>query len=123
MLGCVYGTYQYLKPAATEVKQAPVLSIDSDLLLDAYVEDEVQADRYYLGKVIQVSGEVVAVDEIGKTVNVNLATDEDFGLVVCGFDNKVDRQLLVPGKPIRVAGICDGFTGIDVQLSKCRIVE
>lgn len=117
--GGVYAYLQYDKKASTEVEGKAELSTSASEIFDAYSADEASANTKFLSKIIEVSGTIL---EVGENT-INLETGDPMGLLSCDFAEGTDLSSAVAGKSIKIVGACTGYTGFDVQLSKCKIVE
>lgn len=97
-------------------------------LYQAFIKDGDAAGRQYNGKVIAVNGPVTRVEEADTLVIVVFAlTSGDFGEegVRCTMLPTLaeDARKLKPDGEIVLKGVCNGFTGSDVILEKCMIIQ
>ncbi|MBV9989311.1 MAG: hypothetical protein JO301_16655 [Chitinophagaceae bacterium] len=103
--GLVY--YVYNKPHR-DVSKEQGLQLSAQNLYDAFRTNEAQANKLYLDKAIELSGEVadLTTNQDGKTV-VNFKTSDPLFVINCTFrDNPGD---LKPGQIITFKGICTGY--------------
>ena len=110
---------QYTEPVAAEVEGVAEISITAEAVLAAYLSDEHVANGKFLGKNMEVLGVVAEVVD----GTINLDTGDPMVFITCGFAEGTDLSKIQVGMTVKVQGSCDGFSGFDVQLSKCRIVE
>lgn len=107
------------------------LTISSANLITSFENNEADANKKFLDKVIQVEGAVkeVAKDEKGYYTVVLGKTDE-MSSVRCSMDSvhQAKAATIEKGAMISVKGICTGFNadellGSDVILNRCVIVK
>jgi len=89
-----------------------------------FEEDENQANKLYLGKIIEVTGTIVSIQ---KTQNNDLMLmfredDEIFGVACTLKINKTGNKNLNVGKKIALKGVCQGYL-TDVILNNCVVVK
>ncbi len=116
--------FQLVPQASFENKDADY-SMDISQLSNAFEQNEAEANKLYLGKVIEVSGEILEVfrDEDNSWVALLAAAGEDAPLVMSTFDSNVsDKSQLGIGKNITVKGQCTGKL-MEVVLNKASIVS
>jgi len=135
------------EPAIDEPTPAPApapspsqdsIPISAYQLVQQYTANEVAADSQYKGKLLQVSGKVPKIGNVGDTPCVSLSgsfdtdtnqqqSDPVFGeVVLCWFENESELVSLSQRQTITVQGICDGraFSSIGtVDLESCHIVK
>lgn len=119
LIGAI-GYFLYNKPVESSGDQRPDYALTAEALVDQYMLDEPLADSLYLGKILQVEGELLEV-ESGEFTVVTLA----------GADLSNVRAQLVAGtnaaayqdqKRITIKGKCAG-TLLDVTLTDCIIIQ
>ncbi len=115
----IFAYMQYSKPAAVEVEGGAELQVRATELFAAYEADESAANERFLGKNVAVTGVVSEIAE----ATIHLDTGDPMVVVLCGFATGTDLSGLQPGDQVLIQGACDGFSGFDVQFSKCKIVE
>ena len=120
-----YKLYTGKVPSLTEIKaDASVTATD---LIAAFEKDSASANKQYLGKILEVSGNVKLVEK--ETATVSLGAAEGNSSVRCSIDSAFvkDIELLNPGSAITIKGNCTGFMpddtglglGSDVVLNRC----
>ncbi len=115
--------FQLVPQASFDHKEADY-SLDINTLASAFNEDESAANKLYLGKVIEVSGEILEVfkDEGDSWVALLGAQGAKDPLVMSTFDNNVsDEHQIEVGQTITVKGQCTGKL-MEVVLNKASIV-
>ncbi|MBN1186236.1 MAG: hypothetical protein JXB49_28420 [Bacteroidales bacterium] len=97
------------------------IEISSAELVQAFENDEQEANSRYLDKVVLVTGRVDAISVEEETVNVTLKKEEDIAGVICSFSKtSVDPEKILVGMEISIKGICSGYL-LDVVLNKCVV--
>ena len=120
-----YKLYTGKVPSLTEVESDA--SITATDLIAAFEKDSASANKQYLGKILEVSGNVKSVEKESATVSLGLA--EGNSSVRCSVDSAFvkDIESLNPGSAITIKGNCTGFMpdetglglGSDVVLNRC----
>ena len=120
-----YKLYTGKVPSLTEVKADA--SISATDLIAAFEKDSVSANKQYLGKILEVSGNVKSVEKESATVSLGAADGNSS--VRCSIDSAFvkDIEQLNPGSAITIKGNCTGFMpdetglglGSDVVLNRC----
>ena len=120
-----YKLYTGKVPSLTEVKADA--SISATDLIAAFEKDSASANKQYLGKILEVSGNVKSVEK--ESATISLGTAEGNSSVRCSVDSAFvkDIELLNPGSAITIKGNCTGFMpdetglglGSDVVLNRC----
>lgn len=120
--GLATAFYMWNKPKRTAADEAAVATLSADDLFMQYSENEANANKAYLDKIVQVSGVVASTDtdESGLDV-VYLETSDIMGLVSCTFarDNHPD---VAAGASVEIKGICTGIL-TDVVLTQSTLVH
>jgi len=103
--------------------EKPEIIIDLPDLLDSFQMNEDSANSMFLGKVIQVSGEIYDITEDSATYSVYLKGQNDLTGVMCVFNKPSSLPAsAVAGAKARIKGICSGYL-LDVILNKCAWVD
>lgn len=99
--------YVYNKPHRDVAKEQGV-QLSAQNLYDAFRNNEQAANKLYLDKAIQLTGEVadVSTNRDGKTV-VNFKTSDPLVMINCTF--KDNPGALAAGNVITFKGICTGY--------------
>jgi hypothetical protein len=116
--------FRYNKPTRDLTDKKADLSISAKELYKQFSENEGQANRQYLDKVVQVKGILTAVSR-GEDGSLNLALDagNPMGGVTCEMpaENAPEGANLQTGQQVTVKGQCTGIL-TDVLLVKCVLV-
>jgi hypothetical protein len=127
LIGLGVGFYLYNKPQKDISKVKAELSVDAKTLYLDFEENETTANEKYLGKVIEVEGEVVHVEILDNGNVIVALLDEMFG-VTCTIDSSYaiddSKQILQisAGQVAAFKGKCDGML-TDVVLTQCVPVK
>jgi hypothetical protein len=99
--------YVYNKPHRDVSKEKGV-QLSAQNLYDAFRTNEAEANKLYLDKAIELTGEVanVSTNQDGKVV-VDFKTNDPLVVINCTF--KEDPGALQPGQTITFKGICTGY--------------
>ena len=97
----------YNKPHRDVTKEQGV-QLSAQKLYDAFRTNEAQANKQYLDKAIEMTGEVgeVITNQDGNIV-VNFKTNDPLFVINCTF--KTNPGVLKPGQKITFKGICTGY--------------
>ncbi len=121
-----YKLYTGKVPSLTGVTaDASLTAVD---LINAFEKDSASANKQYLGKIIEVTGQVKSVEKETATVSLEGAEGNNSS-VRCSVDSAFvkDIELLNPGGTVTIKGNCTGFMpdetglglGSDVVLNRC----
>ncbi|MGQ1786437.1 OB-fold protein [Saccharicrinis sp. GN24d3] len=122
----VIGFYQFNKPHKNYEKAKVEVTISANLLHDTFNSDEQKANREYLNKIIEVSGQPVSYDH-NANGSVTICLEDEFMGVSCTFDslyvvkNYERFKWAQKAELLKIKGRCDGFL-TDVRLSKCSFI-
>jgi flagellar basal body-associated protein FliL len=103
--GVVY--YVYNRPHRDVAKEKGV-QLSAQALYDAFRTNEAEANKLYLDKAVEMTGEVaeVSTNQDGNVV-VNFKTNDPLVVINCTF--KENPGALQPGQTITFKGICTGY--------------
>jgi hypothetical protein len=117
------GYYYYTKPRAGVSGMKPEFAFNAAALYETYAADENAANAKYLGRVLEVSGIVKALETDDRgTMNVSLESGDEMGAVSCQFEKKDQMPELKAGDAVVLKGICSGLL-MDVVLVDCEIIK
>lgn len=125
LIGAVAGIYMYTKesPDLAKVKADFMLPVSE--IVNEFNLDEAAASAKYIDKIVEVTGPVSSIEEIGdSTMNITLANADQLSGVICTFKDLSDitsLQLKV-GDNVTVRGVCAGML-LDVLLNDCVLVQ
>jgi cell division protein FtsW (lipid II flippase) len=116
--------FLYNKPHRDFERARPALQMSAESLYRAFAADERTAESEFIGKVLEITGEVYVVEETNDMVIVAFVFEEGFfggeGVRCTMLENHHQKALqLKPGQEVAIKGYCTGFTGSDVILENC----
>ncbi len=118
--------YAFMRPHQNMEKTEPHFELNSAAFLSEYTKDEIVANEKYLGKIIELRGEIVALDR-GEILNAIILEDMLFGISAyldSSFvveNPKITKQIET-GQTITIRGQCDGML-TDVVISRAIVVR
>jgi hypothetical protein len=123
LIVCIGGfiAYRMYHKPHVDIGQAPstaeVTAVD---LINAFTENEAQANEKYIGKTITVSGKVQSTRQEGDQVILSLQGTDEMSTVLCHLDpfHKHENLSWEPSTQVRLKGICSGYLS-DVILERC----
>ncbi len=95
------------------------VKIASPFLLEAFEEDEENANALYLDKILEVTGEVTKVDS-GEKLTVYLDAGNPLSQVICQLEEN-ENELPDVGEKVTVKGVCTGYL-MDVVLVRAIVL-
>lgn len=121
LIGGFVAYKMYNKPHVDVANAAADISLKAVSVVAEFTSDETAANKKYLDKVVQVSGEIVSITSENETTIIALQGN-DFGNVLCylSASAKATVNTLQEGEQVVVKGICTGFL-LDVVLVKCEL--
>jgi len=116
-----YGFYLYTKPHTSVADVAPAYTVSAADLYAAYAQNEAEANKKYLDKVLLVNGTVDDVSRTDSTLTILLQSNDIAGGVSCNVTNKEEISTdIKKNMSISIKGRCSGFLA-DVTLADCAI--
>jgi hypothetical protein len=126
----VFVIYKYVskeKPQAEFVDQKPDVQLRAKRLWTDYSMNKDIADPKYTGKIIEIEGQIMRVEEKeGKVIVVfayrkGATSDEGIRVTMLPQFNRAAKGIN-PFKNIKIKGHCTGYDGIDVLMEDGSIV-
>ena len=114
--------YQYNKKVESLSGAKPDVEVSAHKMLTDYTEDEKAANDQYLGKVVQVSGNVAAIVEEEGKKKVHLDTGNPMAMIICEIEDGEDIGNHKAGDDINMKGLCSGYLS-DVILVQASVVK
>ena len=116
-----YYVFVYSKNHHRDVADEKAISVSANDIVKQYQDNEANANKTYLDKAVEVSGEVA---ETGKTqdgkTTVSLKSNDAMTTVFCTL--KDSTAVVEVSKNIKIKGICIGFLS-DVRLKEGIILK
>ncbi|MCF8368480.1 MAG: OB-fold putative lipoprotein [Bacteroidales bacterium] len=131
ILGAIAGGLGYFfiynKPHVNYEKTDPDYSVSAEGLFASFRNNKVEAQQEYNGKVIEITGQLSAIDKAGEFTIAVFAIDEGmFGsegvraTMLPNYANEINSHI---NKQITIKGYCTGFNDTDVILEKSSIIN
>lgn len=120
--------YVYNKPHPDYVKEQTEVKVRAKRLFTDYSSNAEFADKRYLGKILEVEGQITRLEMAGDTIVVVYAFQVgDFGdegiRIMMLPEFKEAARSINPFKSVVIKGICDGYNGTDVIIRKGSMVQ
>lgn len=116
--------YLYNKPLVNISKTDPTLIIESQVILNNFNKDEVAANKMYVNKIIQLTGQIDQLTfENGNSVII-LTDKTKRSSIICHMEAKDNMKVLKleKGKVVTIKGMCTGFL-MDVIMVRCVLIS
>lgn len=119
LIGAI-GYYYYNRTTSSLENTTPDFVLSADDIFSEFEKNEVDANKKFLDKVIEVSGTVQSFsNENLADRNVTLQTESGMFGVICKLDSTYDAKYTVAeGNKIKIKGVCTGML-MDVVLIRC----
>lgn len=118
------GKYFFDKKVEGVVDVKAEFSLTCDSLYIAFSNDEVAANKKYIGKIVEVTGKVQTVEKGMGYVSVLLNTNEAMGFIICRLDSLEAQTFAgVEGQNLKIKGECVGYMMPDVNIARCVVIK
>jgi hypothetical protein len=116
-----WSIYKVTMPHHNASGEQAVASLSATTLYYEFLNSENNANKKWLGKIIEVSGHISSINESGGYISINLMGSSEGG-VNCSFMKKdLDSgEKYNKGDSITIKGKCTGFL-MDVNLVDCVV--
>jgi len=123
LAGILAALYMFNLKHTDMAKARPDFKITSTILQKAFEDDETAASKFYINKILEVTGKIASVKPAeNKFISICLVTGSDLSSVICTFPAISDPSTLSVGEEITLRGECSGFL-MDVLLNNCAIIQ
>jgi hypothetical protein len=122
VVAAAVGYYMYNKPVASLEKKEADVSVSADQLLTDYETNESEANKKYLGKVVEVNGTVSALTTEEGKHKVQLETSNPIASVIFELEEGKSIDDLQVGEEAKIKGMCSGYLS-DVILVQSTVVN
>lgn len=124
MAGAGIGYYLYNKPPADVAKMKPAFKLTATALNESYEKNEKEANEKYLGKIIEVTGEISSIEKDSTATLVLSTGGNSMSTVRCTLSprEKAGENSLSVGNRIKLKGKCTGKL-FDVVLINCYVIN
>lgn len=119
-LGAGIGFYMFNKPLTSTQSMKTDHKIQSNALLTAFEENEVEANAKYLDKVIEMTGEIDKVEIKDEKTSLYIATDNPLSSIIFQLEQPLED--LSEGQVVTLKGICTGYL-MDVVLVRAVLIK
>ncbi len=133
--GAFYGYKQYTRTNTDLAKVKADITISVTELIQEYISNDTASDKKYLGKILEVSGNIKKIEKDEKGYyTIVLGDSASPSSVRCSMDTAHQQEAvtLATGSYARIRGACTGFKknelmgedlGSDVELNRCAIIK
>ena len=121
----IYAYKEFMRKPADLNKSDAAEHITASGLYALYNDYEDSANKKYLGKIIEVTGTIVEIENQQDTLLTILMGDTlQTGMVSCLMDKNymADAKNKVRGDIVKIKGFCTGYL-MDVELNRCVLVK
>lgn len=121
----IYGYREYYRKPVALTEVSADLALPADALLTAYSTNEDAANKKYLGRILDVTGQVASIASQQDTViNILLGRPEGMAHVSCSVSSTEASKIkkMAAGQSVTIRGVCTGYL-MDVELNRCIIVK
>lgn len=117
-----YYAFIYSKNRKFDMVNAEAMTIEANALVKAFQDNEAEANKNYLDKVLLISGTVSATDKTQASERtVTLSSDDPFAGVMVTLDS-TEAALVNVNDKLTVKGFCKGFLS-DVVITSAIVVK
>ena len=122
-IGAYY--YTFHMPHKNTFNLKPEYTVEAENLYSSFDDNEDEANKKFLGKIIEVKGKVVGVKKFNNNYEISLL--DDMGGVTCLVDSNyaVQQKAILDNIKaddiIKIKGQCNGYL-MGVKLDRCVVV-
>lgn len=117
-----YYAFIYSKNRKFDMVNAEAMTIEANALVKAFQDNEAEANKNYLDKVLLISGTVSATDQTqAGERTVTLSSDDPFAGVMVTLDS-TEAALVNVNDKLTVKGFCKGFLS-DVVVTSAIVAK
>lgn len=109
ILAAAYGYYEYNRPVKGIENEKSDVMVEAAALLTEFESDEVNANKKYFDKIVEVSGTVAKVSEVDGKKSIYLNAGSDLSFIICELENVSDAANITKGQQTSIKGKCTGF--------------
>lgn len=117
--------YVFRTPENSVANQKAAFTVTSNELFGTFNENENNANEKFLGKIVEVSGEITEIERADKgQLMLILSSGELMGGVRCTFETNQDKVSgkVKKGEKHTIKGKCSGFL-MEVVLDNCALIN
>jgi hypothetical protein len=117
------GIYKVTKPHQNVSGQQAVATLTASSLYEDFAKTEKMANKKWVGKVLEISGTISAIEETVSYYAVSLRATPEGGVNCSIMKKDLDRDIkLNKGDSITIKGKCTGLL-MDVNMVDCIIIK
>jgi len=118
-----WGIYKITKPHHNVAAEDASANITAEKLYSEFRDSEDQANKKWIGRVIEITGSITTISESGNYISINLRATGEGGINCSMMKKDLDPdKKLNKGDSISIKGKCTGFL-MDVNMVDCVIVK
>ncbi len=130
LIGGLYAYKEYNRKNVDLTSATPAFVLAGTDLIRQFADNAINSNKKYLGKIIELNGEVKKVDTDAKGFHtIVIGNPADMNSVRCSMDSSTNKSAdnLKIGETLKIRGICTGYNaddlglGSDVILNRCII--
>lgn len=120
---CAY-FYAFYSPKPDIYSEKVEQKLSAKELFNKFEDNENQANKAFLGKVIEINGTLADVQKTQDNEIILILRDENqiFGVVCTMQEKKIDPDKIKIGTNLTIKGICKGYL-TDVIVNNCVIIN
>lgn len=118
----IYAYFQYNKTHEDVTNVRPDIQVTAAELYADYSSNEENANQKYLGKLLEISGQISNIEIDTASSKIYLETEDVLAEIQCEMENDVDLSTLKIGDSVTLKGFCSGYL-TDVVISRSIIVQ
>lgn len=124
VLGLALAVYYYNKPHVNVQKSEAAYVLTAQNLINEYQENEVETDKKYSEKVIQVKGKIFEISTLKGNSIITLKDENSDSGIICHMlpDENLKTLKLKKGQDIEIKGISTGYL-LDVMMVRCTLAK
>lgn len=111
-----FAGYKYLYQNHRDIqKEKAEFAISSDVIINEFLQNSLEAEKKYLNKTIEISGVITEITQKDITLNNS---------VFCQFKNSINRKLNIK-ENITIKGRCIGYDDLlgIIKIDQSKILE
>ncbi len=109
ILAVAYGYYEYNRPVKGIENEKSDIMVEAAALLTEFESDEVNANKKYFDKIVEVSGTVAKVSEVDGKKSIYLNAGSDLSFIICELEKVADADNITKGQQTSIKGKCTGY--------------
>ena len=110
----------YNKPLIDIDKSKASITVEAQQIIDDFKNDELLANKKYVDKIIQITGEISKINIENNKMVISLKDDKNESSVMCHIETQENlaNLKLDKGKIVTIKGVCTGYL-MDVIMVRC----